>query len=250
LTQDPREDTEWNDILRGFGILPPKEKQEDEEEEMVLYLQREAEGKQQGNCTPARMTLEELKEAEDDFDEADRKAVEMYRQQRVEEWRCLQRRQKYGELREICGEQYVQEVTKAAEDAWVVIHLYRPSVPMCVLVNEHLSLLARKFPEAKFLRALADSCIQNYQDRCLPTILVYKAGEMKGRFVGAAECGGRGLKVEELEWKLAEVGALETDLEESPKKDIVNMMTLSVQNISAHEDSSAKSCDVMKPHIA
>ncbi|XP_064005502.1 phosducin-like protein 2 [Pogoniulus pusillus] len=243
--QDPREDTEWNDTLRRFGILPPKGKVEDEEEEMALYLQREAEVKP---CE--RMNLEELEEAEDGFDEADRKAVEMYRQQRVEEWKCLQRRQKHGELREICGEQYVQEVTKAPEDAWVVIHLYQPSVPMCLLVNEHLSLLARKFPEAKFLKALANSCIQNYQDRCLPTILVYKTGELKGRFVGAAECGGRDLKVEELEWKLAEVGALETDLEEPPRKDIVNMMTLSVQNISAHEDSSTKSCDVRKPHIA
>ncbi|NXF96762.1 PDCL2 protein, partial [Eubucco bourcierii] len=242
LTQDPREDTEWNDVLRHFGILPPQKNLEDEEEEMVLYLQKEAEGKPY-----ERMNLEELKEAEDDFDEADRKAIEMYRQQRVQEWKCLQRRQKYGELREICGEQYVQEVTNAPEDAWVVIHLYRPSVTMCLLVNEHLSLLARKFPEAKFLKAIVNSCIQNYQDRCLPTILVYKNGEMKGRFVGAAECGGRDLKVEELEWKLAEVGALETDLEEPPEKNILNMMTLSVQNISAHKDSSTKSWDVTKP---
>ncbi|NXG43629.1 PDCL2 protein, partial [Psilopogon haemacephalus] len=230
---DPSEDTEWNDILRHFGILPPKGKLEDEKEKMPY------EG----------MNLEELQEAEDGFDEADRKAIETYRQQRMQEWKCLQRRQKYGELREICGDQYVQEVTCAPEDVWVVIHLYRPSIPMCLLVNEHLSLLARKFPEAKFLKAIVNSCIQNYQDRCLPTILVYKTGDMKGRFVGAAECGGRDLKVEELEWKLAEVGALETDLEEAPRKDILNMMTLSVQKISAREDSTTKSCDVMKPHI-
>ncbi|XP_050752403.1 phosducin-like protein 2 [Gymnogyps californianus] len=242
--QDPNEDTEWNDILRHFGILPPKEKPKDEIEEMVLRLQKEAEVKPY-----ERMNLEELKEAEDDFDEADRKAIEMYRQQRLQEWKCLQRRQKYGELREICGEQYVKEVTNAPEDVWVIIHLYRSSIPMCLLVNEHLSLLARKFPEVKFLKAIVNSCIQNYHDRCLPTILVYKTGEIKGRFIGVAECGGIYLKVEELEWKLAEVGAIETDLEENPKKDIMNMMTLSVRNISAHEDTNTKSSDVMKPHI-
>ncbi|KAM6205699.1 phosducin-like protein 2 [Sarcoramphus papa] len=242
--QDPNEDTEWNDILRHFGILPPKEKPKDEIEEMVLRLQKEAEVKPY-----ERMNLEELKEAEDDFDEADRKAIEMYRQQRLQEWKCLQRRQKYGELREICGEQYVKEVTNAPEDVWVIIHLYRSSMPMCLLVNEHLSRLARKFPEVKFLKAIVNSCIQNYHDRCLPTILVYKTGEIKGRFIGVAECGGIYLKVEELEWKLAEVGAIETDLEENPKKDIMNMMTLSVQNISAHEDTNTKSSDVMKPHI-
>jgi len=42
--QDPNEDTEWNDILRHFGILPPKEKPKDEIE-TVLHLQKEAEGK-------------------------------------------------------------------------------------------------------------------------------------------------------------------------------------------------------------
>ncbi|XP_072718523.1 phosducin-like protein 2 [Ciconia boyciana] len=237
---DPNEDTEWNDILRDFGILPPK----DEIEETALHLQREAEVKPY-----KRMNLEELKEAEDDFDEADRKAIEMYRQQRLQEWKCLQRMQKYGELREICGEQYVKEVTNAPEDVWVITHLYRSSTPMCLLVNEHLSLLARKFPEVRFLKATVNSCIQNYYDRYLPTILVYKTGEIKGRFIGVAECGGIDLKVEELEWKLAEVGAIETDLEENPKKDITNMVALSVQNVSAREDTNTKSSDVMKPRL-
>ncbi|NXG74828.1 PDCL2 protein, partial [Baryphthengus martii] len=239
---DPNEDTEWNDILRHFGILPLKEKPKDEAEE--IHLQKEAEKSLE------KMNLEELKEAEDDYDEADRKAIEMYRQQRLKEWYCLQRRQKYGELREICGEQYVKEVRNAPEDAWVIIHLYRSCIPMCLLVNERLSLLARKFPEVKFLKAVVNTCIPNYHDKCLPTILVYKTGEIKAQFIGVAECGGMYLKVEELEWKLAQVGAIETGLEENPRKDIVNMMTLSVQNTSARDDTNTKSSDVMKPCIS
>ncbi|NWX99485.1 PDCL2 protein, partial [Nothoprocta ornata] len=253
---DPNEDTEWNDVLRRFGILPPKEKPKDEIEEMVLRLQKEAEGKIKDDfflfflVKPyERMNLKELKEAEDDFDEADIKAVEMYRQQRLQEWKRLQRRQKYGELREICGEQYVKEVTNAPEDVWVIIHLYRSSIPMCLLVNQHLGLLAQKFPEAKFVKAVVNSCIQNYHDTCLPTIFVYKNGQIKGRFIGVAECGGINLKVEELEWKLAEVGAIKTDLEENPKKDIMDMMTFSMQNISAQKDTNTKNRDVMKPNI-
>ena len=42
--QDPNEDTEWNEILRDFGILPPKEEPKDEIEEIVLRLQKEAMG--------------------------------------------------------------------------------------------------------------------------------------------------------------------------------------------------------------
>ncbi|NWU73063.1 PDCL2 protein, partial [Pterocles burchelli] len=242
---DPNEDTEWNDILRHSGILPPKEKTKMKLRKWFYTCRK----KQKAMKPYERMNREELKEAEDDFDEADRKAIEMYRQQRLQEWKSLQRMQKYGELREICGEQYVKEVTNAPEDVWVIIHLYQPSTPMCLLVNEHLNLLARKFPEVKFLKAILNSCIQNYHDRCLSTILVYKTGEIKHRFIGVAECGGMYLKVEELEWKLAEVGAIQTNLEENPKKDIINMMTLSVQNISAHEDTNTKSSNVMKPHI-
>ncbi|KAM7167758.1 phosducin-like protein 2 [Macrochelys suwanniensis] len=233
-TPDPNEDTEWNDILRDFGILPPKDEPKDETEEMVLRLQKEAEVKPY-----ERMTLKELNEAEDDFDEDDMKALEMYRQQRLQEWKSLQKRQKYGELREISGEQYVKEVTNAQKDVWVVIHLYRSSIPMCLLVNQHLSLLARKFPEIKFIKAIVNSCIQNYHDRCLPTIFVYRNGQIKGRFIGVTECGGTNLKLEELEWKLAQVGAIKTDLEESPKQNIMDMMMSSVRSASIHDTNSA-----------
>lgn len=34
--QDPNEDTEWNDILRAKGILPPKPPAEDEEAEVEV----------------------------------------------------------------------------------------------------------------------------------------------------------------------------------------------------------------------
>lgn len=42
--QDPNEDTEWNDILRKKGILPPKEEPKDNEEE-ELVLQQQSVGK-------------------------------------------------------------------------------------------------------------------------------------------------------------------------------------------------------------
>ncbi|XP_053433421.1 phosducin-like protein 2 [Nycticebus coucang] len=233
---DPNEDTEWNEILRDFGILPPKEEPKDEIEEMVLRLQKEAMVKPY-----EKMTLAQLKEAEDEFDEEDMRAIEIYREKRLQEWKSLTKKQKFGELREISGNQYVNEVTNAEKDVWVIIHLYRSSIPMCLLVNQHLSLLARKFPETKFVKAIVNSCIQHYHDHCLPTIFVYKNGQIEGKFIGIIECGGINLKLEELEWKLAEVGAIQTDLEENPKKDIVDMMVSSIRNTSIYDDSSSNS---------
>lgn len=43
--QDPNEDTEWNDILRKKGILPPKETPKDDEEEEELARQQQSVGK-------------------------------------------------------------------------------------------------------------------------------------------------------------------------------------------------------------
>uniref|UniRef100_F7BBC6 Phosducin domain-containing protein n=1 Tax=Monodelphis domestica TaxID=13616 RepID=F7BBC6_MONDO len=213
--QDPNEDTEWNDILRDFGILPPKEEKKDETEETVLHIQKEAMVKPY-----EKMTLTQLKEAEDDFDDEDMKAMEIYRQKHLQEWKALQKTQKFGEQREISGDQYVKEVTNAEKDVWVIIHLYRPSIQMCLLLNQHLSVLARKFPETKFVKAVVNNCIQHYHDRII-------------------ECGGINLKLEELEWKLAEVEAIRTDLEENPKKQVVDMMASSIRNTSIYDDSNS-----------
>ncbi|XP_007944422.1 phosducin-like protein 2 [Orycteropus afer afer] len=236
--RDPNEDTEWNEILRDFGILPPKEEPKDEIEEMVLRLQNEAMVKPY-----EKMTLAQLKEAEDEFDDEDMRAIEIYREKRLQEWKALKKKQKFGELREISGNQYVKEVTNAEKDVWVIIHLYRTSIPMCLLVNQHLSLLARKFPETKFVKAIVNSCIQHYHDNCLPTIFVYKNGQIEGKFIGIIECGGINLKLEELEWKLAEVGAVQTDLEENPKKGIVDVMVSSIRNTSIYDDGNSSNSD-------
>lgn len=70
------------------------------------------------------------------------------------------------------------------------------SIPLCTLINQHLSALARKFPQTKFLKSISTTCIPNYPDRNLPTIFVYFEGEMKAQFIGPLVFGGMNLKVE------------------------------------------------------
>ncbi|XP_073867209.1 phosducin-like protein 3 isoform X2 [Macaca fascicularis] len=120
--QDPNADTEWNDILRKKGILPPKERlkeleEESDEEQHILQ--------QSVVKTYEDMTLEELEDHEDEFNEEDERAIEMYRRQRLAEWKATKLKNKFGEVLEISGKDYVQEVTKAGEGLWVVLHLYK-----------------------------------------------------------------------------------------------------------------------------
>nr|XP_004651741.1 phosducin-like protein 3 [Jaculus jaculus] len=226
--QDPNADTEWNDILRKKGILPPKEnlkeleKKELEDEEQLILQQSVVK-------TYEDMTLEELEDNEDEFNEEDERAIEMYRQQRLAELKAIQQKNKFGEVLEISGKDYVQEVTKAGKDLWVVLHLYKQGIPLCALINQHFSGLARKFPDVKFIKAISTTCIPNYPDRNLPTVFVYRDGDIKAQFIGPLVFGGMNLTRDELEWKLSETGAIKTDLEENPKKPIEDVLLSSIQ---------------------
>ncbi|XP_005999035.1 phosducin-like protein 3 [Latimeria chalumnae] len=222
--QDPNADTEWNDILRRKGILPPKEKPEEEQEEDELILPQQSVVK-----TYEDMTLEELEENEDEFNEEDERAIEMYRQQRIAQWKTTQLKNKFGELLEISGQDYVQEVTKAGKGLWVILHLYKQGIPLCSLINQHLRGLAKKFPETKFIKAISTTCIPNYPDRNLPTIFVYLEGDIKAQFIGPLVFGGMNLTKDELEWKLSESGAIKTDLEENPRVQIQDQLMSSIR---------------------
>ena len=61
-------------------------------------------------------------------------------------------------------------------------------------MNQHLQSLASKFPETKFLRSISSLCIPNYPDKNLPTIFIYKEGDMKKQWVGPLAFGGMNLK--------------------------------------------------------
>ena len=67
-------------------------------------------------------------------------------------------------------------------------------IPLCKLINEYLVDLARKFPQVKFLRSVADVCIPNYPDKNLPSIFIYFDDQLKKQFVGPEIFGGLRLK--------------------------------------------------------
>lgn len=210
------------------------EKKELEEEEQHILQQTVVKSYED-------MTLEELENNEDEFNEEDERAIEMYRQQRLAELKAIQLKNKFGEVLEISGKDYVQEVTKAGKGLWVVLHLYKQGIPLCALINQHFSGLARKFPDVKFIKAISTTCIPNYPDRNLPTVFVYLDGDIKAQFIGPLVFGGMNLTRDELEWKLSESGAIKTDLEENPKKPIEDVLLSSIRgSVTRREDSDSE----------
>lgn len=235
--QDPNADTEWNDILRAKGILPPKEEKELTEDDIVSIVENTIEQKSKDKGL-GEMTLDELNEHEDDIDEEEERIFEQYRRQRMAEMREAQQKSIFGEVREISKSDWVTEVNKAGDGVWVVIHVYKPSVPICKLMNQHLMSLARKFPQTKFLRSVSSVCIPNYPDKNLPTIFVYYESDMKKQFVGPLAFGGLNITQNELEWMLSETGAVKSDLEEPPRREVKDVMNIAIRDSAITNDNS------------
>ncbi|KAG8227118.1 hypothetical protein J437_LFUL001662 [Ladona fulva] len=191
--QDPNADTEWNDILRSKGILPPKEK-EITEEEIVKIVDSTINEKQGGQGKKlGDLDLDELDELEDEEDE---RVLLEYRQKRIAEMKAAVAKNRFGDVREISAADYVEQVNQAGEGIWVVLHLFKQGIPQCTLINQFLTQLAEKFPATKFLRSVSTTCIPNYPDHNLPTIFIYHEGQMKSQLVGPTALRGMSLTVD------------------------------------------------------
>ncbi|BGP16809.1 hypothetical protein JCM10213_004657 [Rhodosporidiobolus nylandii] len=92
--------------------------------------------------------------------------------------------QTFGHLREVGMEGFLSAVEDEEKDVPVLVHLYEPEIPPCHYLNQHLSSLARSYPSTKFLRAAASE-LEFMSDHlgtdvdCLPTVLLYRGGELE-----------------------------------------------------------------------
>ena len=109
---------------------------------------------------------------------------------------ALKQKAKFGSVREISAVDYVDEVNKAGEGVWVVLHLYRTGIPLCALINQFMVQLAGKYPATKFIKSISNTCIPNYPDKNLPTVFIYHKGDLRGQIVGPFQFGGLNLTFE------------------------------------------------------
>lgn len=234
--QNPNEDTEWNDILRAKGILPPKEEKEISEDEIVKIMEKTIQEKTSDKLM-SDLNLDELNEKEDEIDEDDERIFEEYRRKRIAEMMAAQQNAKFSDVLEISREDYVREVNKAGDGVWVVLHVYKQGIPLCSLINQHLVTLSRKFPQTKFIKSVSSVCIPNYPDKNLPTIFVYIEGELKKQFVGPFSFGGMNLTIEDLEWMLSEAGAVKSTMVSRPEKERVrDVFGMAIQDSKIDDD--------------
>ena len=74
----------------------------------------------------------------------------------------------------------------------------------CRLLNECLDQLARKHPTVKFVKCVATKAVENFQDRDLPALLFYQAGDLFGQLVPCSDIlGGKRMNAKTVEFVLA-----------------------------------------------
>eukprot|EP00051_Salpingoeca_urceolata_P027284 m.480814 g.480814 ORF g.480814 m.480814 type:complete len:239 (+) comp21959_c0_seq1:132-848(+) len=214
--QDPNEDTEWNDILRKQGILPPREEVvgEDDINYLVHQAAKEKEGLLEHGKAFEDMSLDDLDEIEDDEDE---RVLLEYRRKRMAEMQAMAGKRQFGEVMNITAQEYQAEINQAGKGVWVVLLLYQTSIMSARKLQQIFSRLAPKFPTTKFVQSVATNCIPNYPDKNVPTVFVYYEDEMKQQWIGAHHFGGLKMTEKSVEYVLGKCGAVKTDIEDDPR---------------------------------
>ncbi len=176
--------TEWEDVQVKYGNYLAREKEEtnDEIEQKVIEILE--------NYDPLdKKNLEQLKDLEDDEDE---EVLKIYQQKRMDELKQLAQRPKFGSVIEFRKQDYVTEVTNAPKDIYVVCHLYQTWSEASNVLSRIFDNLAKKYVFVKFCRIVANNCIENYQDKDVPGVIVYQNGKLYKQFIPATPTfGGR-----------------------------------------------------------
>jgi hypothetical protein len=209
------ETTQWDDIQSKMGNLPPKEPKWKADP----FAPKQAAAKDEGWLE--KKNVEQLEELEDEFADdafleqyrcaaargtgcppappppprlcgcADLRPLLLRRHQRIHEMQKAASRPRFGTLEGIRGSEFVQKVTEASAEVWVVVLLYKESHEACALLLSCFEDLAAKYPSSKFVKIISTDCIPNYPDQNLPTVLIYHGGAVKHNLVGLAHWGGR-----------------------------------------------------------
>lgn len=162
--------SEWEDIHVRMGNWEARPKETPQHE-----LNIQAIDKAEQHDPIANKNIEELKEIEDEFDDD---FLEQYKQKRLEEIKVMSQKPQFGTVEEISKQDYVNEVTNAPKDVFVVLHLHQDYSEVSSRLNLILIELAKVHKTVKFLRIKADRCIENFPDTKVPTTIIYKSGEL------------------------------------------------------------------------
>ena len=211
-----RTTTQWDDIQRKLGNLPPLEPRPGD-----LQAQAEELADQLGVFEPDKAAAAAVSEAVDAAygggqREEEEEELARLRAQRKDELIREHAEGPYGTVAKITHAQFMAEVNQVGEGVGVVVLLCKKGHYASSYMLVLLEKLARKFRRLKIVQIGSTECIPDYPDRNLPTLLLYRDDDLLGQLVGTVPYGGSSYGLDDVEWELAQHQLVETDLGRNP----------------------------------
>ena len=240
--------TEFDDALIRRGIVTLEQAMMGKgasaaEAKRLAAEARERAGRGQAGAATATATVTSMTATSgnkaEDGGSSDDEFLEEYRRTRLREMeevaggrrRSRRREGGHGDLVPISRPDWTREVNEASRGGrWVVVLLTlggggggggAPSLraaDACRAAEEAAKALAADFPEVKFVSIPARAANEHWPEGNLPTLFCYRNGKLREQMVGIGEFGGPGITAGRIEWRLAELGVVETELGSDPER--------------------------------
>ncbi|XP_066482586.1 phosducin [Tiliqua scincoides] len=97
---------------------------------------------------------------------------------------------KFGFLSELRnGEEFLEAVEKERKTTTVIVHIFEDGIKGCEALNTSLTCLAAEYSTVKFCKIKASNtgAGDRFSADVLPTLLVYKGGELVSNFISVTE---------------------------------------------------------------
>ncbi|XP_057584994.1 phosducin [Hippopotamus amphibius kiboko] len=124
-------------------------------------------------------------------DKEDENCLRKYRRQCMQDMhQKLSFGPKYGFVYELeTGEQFLETIEKEQKIITIIVHIYEDGIKGCDALNSSLTCLAAEYPMVKFCKIKASNtgAADRFSSDVLPTLLVYKGGELISNFISVAE---------------------------------------------------------------
>ncbi|GAA5851521.1 hypothetical protein JCM8547_001122 [Rhodosporidiobolus lusitaniae] len=192
------EDTEFNEALRKHGIIPKKDTSADRSPSPPPAPP---------SPTLSELDLDDLDITKDDSVRRDE--LERALEERREREKATLDKRRFGRIYNIGKTDYTREVTEASAkelpgepEGWgtgVVCVLFKNGIAESEKLMTILNELAALYPASKFVSIVSTHCIENYPDKNVPTMLVYRAGKLTGQIVGLSAMGGMNATLRDVE---------------------------------------------------
>ena len=195
-TKQTKQTTEWDELVlqKKFGGNFVKEEEEVKERKGTTRTMKKEE-------TNAAIFEHERDDENDDDDEEEEEFMKSYREKRISEMMLMQKEKEKEEknnnfrheyMMHVSHEQWTKEVTEVSRSHPVLVLLTKENSKARFTLERVMEDVARTYrtSRTKFRRAEARDIIPNYPERNVPTLILYRNGDVVENIVGIEQFGG------------------------------------------------------------